>query len=41
VTGSNAPDSLVSTPGLPPGLSFSGLSIVGVPQLEQAARNYL
>ena len=41
ITAESAPTNFFSTPGLPSGLSFSGSSIVGTPQIEQPARNYL
>ena len=37
---SNAPDSIVSIPTLPYGLSFSSTAITGIPQTQQAQRNY-
>lgn len=37
---SNAPDSIVSVPTLPYGLSFSSTAITGIPQTQQAQRNY-
>jgi hypothetical protein len=39
-TSSNAPDSIVSVPTLPVGLSFSSSAIVGIPRSQQAQRNY-
>jgi hypothetical protein len=40
MTGSNNPTTIVSSPGLPVGLSISNTSIVGTPQIQQAQRNY-
>ena len=37
---SNSPDSILSIPTLPYGLSFSNSYIVGVPQTQQPQRNY-